>query len=155
MPARSTTKKKTTKRGTKKKRVSPNPQDYPLLTVAEYESLTPQEKLRFLDYLKQRSQQDAVPNLDNLFKAAPDLVKQCMAIWTAHFGKRTRLTATSMWAHIGVLAGGTMSMCWLGLESVLDGATIVAVLGPLYTYVLINLRYLTGWKIIGESNSGS
>ena len=145
MASRKKAKKSPAKRGRAK---TP---DYPLLTLAQYDALTPQEKIKFLDLLRARGQGS---QLDRLFEQAPELIEKWMETYSKHFGHRTQLTRVAMWAHLGVLAGGTATALWLGLAGVLESATVVAFLGPLYTYVLVNLRHLTGWRVPGESTEG-
>ncbi len=140
-------KKKTTAR-----RRAPKQPDYPFLTLSEYGALSPQEKIKYIEVLKSEPSKPN-PNLAHLFKESPKLIERGIEIYRERFGVRSGLTPVSMWAHIGLLVVGTAAMVTLGAWGVLEGAAIVGVLGPLYTYVLVNLRYLTGWKMVGDSGS--
>jgi len=124
----------------KKKREVP---DYPLLSLKEYEDLSPHEKVQFIAILRSRDATTGAGQLERLFDKAPEIIEKCIDVYTRHFGERTKLTRTSLWTHLAVLVVGTSAVLWLGLTKTLDGATVVAILGPLYTYVLVNLRYLT------------
>lgn len=141
------------KKKTTRKKASRTP-NYPLLTLDEYAALSPQEKIKFIEVLKSEPSKPN-PNLAHISKEAPQLIAKAMETYRDHFGMRGHLTRSSMAAHIGILIVGTIAMLILGCLKVLDGAAVVAVLGPLYTYVLVNLRYLTGWKMVGDSSSDS
>jgi len=136
------------------KRKAPGTPDYPLPSLEEYEALSPQEKLRLLEVLRAKATTEGSPQLDKLFEKLPNLIERCIEIYTKHFGERTKITLRSLWAHVGVLLLGTGAVLWLGLEKLLDGATVVAILGPLYTYVLVNLRHLTVGNTTGQSADG-
>ena len=143
MPAR----RKTTKKASK--------QEYPLLTLGEYEALSPQEKMRFLELLRKPANQERDARFDRLFEEAPKLIEHGMETFSKHFGQRMTLTRSSMYTHVGVLLVGTVVIAALGWKGILEGATVVAILGPLYTYVLVNLRYLTGWRVVGDAKDAS
>jgi len=56
---------------------------------------------------------------------------------------RSTIAHVSLWVHLGALLVGTIAVSALDVHKILEGQTIVALLGPLYTYVIVNLGRLS------------
>ncbi len=111
-----------------------------LFSDGETKDLPQEQKLRFLELLRDHRRIESWrATMDRL----PELLDRGIDEWGKHCDRQSRTTWWSLLVHLGVLFFGAGTLIWLGVARVLDGSTIVALLGPLLTYVLLNLRQLT------------
>lgn len=110
-------------------------------------------RLRTVEDLRKRDKW-LVDHLGPVIDKLPEVIDQGLHYLMGKLKAESGARWWSLVAHLLVLLIGTAAMLWLGLQKVVEGETLVAILGPLYTYVLVNLRQLTPGQEKNEKQAG-